>query len=216
MRTGPATVLVASAALAGWLGVTAMADIENTAHNFSGTGWAGGEICKPCHTPHFSDTDIGYLWAHEMSVEVYTLFDGSTSSPGGVDELDQYSRMCLSCHDGTVALNDFHNGGGPDVYISDAKKVGGGDGSLQDDHPIGITAVYPIGGSSQFNAAAQYPTGHYGFGPGFFPEIPLFEFQGDQVVSCSTCHNPHGKENIDFLLRKDNAVSALCLTCHIK
>lgn len=194
-----------------WL--TASADISATAHNFSSASWGGGEICKPCHTPHFAD-DIGYLWAHELSTATYTLFDGTTSSAGGVDELDKYSRMCLSCHDGTVALNSFHNGGGTPVFIGSGDNLGT---DLSNDHPIGNTAVYPVAGSGRFNAATLAPIGIYGFGPGFFPEVPLFPFDGnDGVVSCSTCHDPHGKVGIDNLLRRDNAASALCLTCHIK
>ena len=202
------------AAAAGFLVVGAQADIVGSPHDFSGTSWAGGEICKPCHTPHFAN-DVGYLWARELSTQVYTLFDGSTSSPGGVDELDKYSRMCLSCHDGTIALNDFHNGGGPPVFIGEGSKIGA-DGDLSDDHPIGNTAHYPVAGSSQFNPATLSPAGFYGFGPGFFPEVPLFPFDGEEVVSCSTCHTPHAKAGIDNLLRKDNADSDLCLTCHIK
>ncbi len=215
MKTKFTSALVGATAIAGWLGVTAMADIEGTAHDFSSTSWAGGEICKPCHTPHFANTDIGYLWAHEMSTQTYTLFDGSTSSPGGVDELDQYSRMCLSCHDGTVALNAFRNGGGAPIYIDESARVGAG-GDLSDDHPIGIDAEYPINGSSQLHAPTLTPSGYYGFGGTGFPTIPLFPFNGQQVVSCSSCHNPHAKAGIDHLLRKSNAGSDLCLTCHIK
>ncbi len=215
MKHKTTTTLLAGTAVAGWLAVTAMADIEGSAHDFSSSSWAGGEICKPCHTPHFADTDIGFLWAHDMSQQVYTLFDGTSSSPGGVDELDQFSRMCLSCHDGTIALNAFHNGGGPPIFIDEGARIGAG-GDLSDDHPIGITAEYPIGGNGGFNAATLSPAGFWGFGPGFFPEVPLFPFNGEEVVSCSTCHDPHANAGIDHLLRKSNADSDLCLTCHIK
>ena len=201
------------AGVTGAIALTATADIVGSVHDFSGTGWAGGEICKPCHTPHFADP-VGYLWAHTLSDSVYTLYDGSTSSPGGVDELDIYSRMCLSCHDGTVALNDFHGGGGGPIFISEANNL---TTDLSDDHPIGITAEYPIAGSSQFHEATLFPAGLYGFGTGYFPTVPLFPFQeADGVVSCSSCHTPHAVAGIDNMLRMSNNASALCLTCHIK
>mgnify|MGYP003572330238 FL=1 len=209
------SVLVGAALLATSVFTAAtVADIIGSPHDFTLTSWGSGEVCKPCHTPHFAE-DVGYLWAHELSVATYTLFDGTTSSAGGVTELDVYSRMCLSCHDGTVALNSYHNGGGVDVYIIDAYKIGA-DGDLSDDHPIGNTAHYPIAGSSQFNPAVLSPAGYYGFGGGYFPTVPLFPMGTDEVVSCSTCHTPHAKAGIDHLLRMDNAGSALCLTCHIK
>ncbi|MHC4991349.1 MAG: cytochrome c3 family protein [Planctomycetota bacterium] len=208
-------LIVSGVAGVGWLGLAALGDIEGSAHDFSASAWAGGEICKPCHTPHFADTQVGFLWAHEMSTQVYTLYDGSVSGPGGVDELDQFSRMCLSCHDGTIALNDFHNGGGPPVFISPDRNVAV-DGDLSDDHPIGNTAEYPIAGNTGLNAPALSPSGFYGFGGEFFPEVPLFPFEGEQVVSCSSCHTPHAVSGVPSLLRKSNAGSDLCLTCHIK
>ena len=202
-------------AAAGYAGLVAFADIEGSAHDFSDQTWSGGEICKPCHTPHFADAEIGFLWSHAMSDQVYTLYDGSTSSPGGVDELDQFSRMCLSCHDGTVALNDFHDGGGPPEFIPADYNIAQG-GDLSDDHPIGITAEYPIGGREDLNAPNLTPSGLYGFGGGYFPEIPLYPFQGEQVVSCATCHTPHAVSGVPDLLRVNNEGSDLCLTCHIK
>ncbi|MHC4107053.1 MAG: cytochrome c3 family protein [Planctomycetota bacterium] len=209
---------IASAAVAGCLGAVTFGDIVGSSHDFSSSSWGGGEVCRPCHTPHFADSEIGFLWAHTMSTQAYTLYGGGgPTSDGGVNELDQFSRMCLSCHDGTVALNEYHGGGGPLLYIGEGEMVGGG-GDLSDDHPIGITAEYPIDGTYEFNAATLTPSGFYGFGlgGGDLPEVPLFPFNAEQVVSCSTCHDPHAIAGIDHLLRKSNAGSALCLTCHIK
>ncbi|MHC4908323.1 MAG: cytochrome c3 family protein [Planctomycetota bacterium] len=195
--------------------LVAWADIEGSSHDFSASNWGGGEICKPCHAPHSADSEVGFLWAHTMSSQVYTLYDGTTSTPGGMNELDQFSRMCLSCHDGTIALNDFHNGGGSPVFIAPEHAIGG-DGDLSDDHPIGITAEYPVSGTSQLNAPTMTQSGFYGFGGSFFPEVPLFPFNGEHVVSCSSCHTPHAISGVPHLLRKSNAGSDLCLTCHIK
>jgi predicted CXXCH cytochrome family protein len=196
------------------IGAAVWADIANTDHNFSNETWGSGEICKPCHTPHNANA-IGYLWAHTLSTATYTLFEGDTSSAGGVDELDIYSRMCLSCHDGTVALGDYHNGpGAATPFIPEGKKIGT---DLSNDHPIGEEAAYNVAGSSSWQPATFFPgPGLYGFGGGFFPTVPLFNFGGESVVSCSTCHNPHGKTGIPDLLRVANTGSALCLTCHIK
>lgn len=209
------SILGTGLVVAAWIGASAVGDIEGSAHDFSSESWSGGEICKPCHTPHNANTEIGFLWAKDLSSQVYTLYDGSPSSPGGADELDQFSRMCLSCHDGTIALNDFHNGGGPPVFISPDRNVAL-NGDLSDDHPIGSIAEYPVAGNSELNAPSLSESGQWGFGGGFVPEVPLFEFDGEQIVSCASCHTPHAVAGVDNLLRKSNAGSDLCLTCHIK
>jgi hypothetical protein len=103
MQVTFATVLIAGAVGLGSWAVTATADMTGSAHDFAGYSCSESEVCKPCLTPHFADTSVGCLWSHEMSSLTYTLFDGSVTDPGGVDALDQYTRMCLSCHDGSVA-----------------------------------------------------------------------------------------------------------------
>jgi len=35
------------------------------------------------------------------------------------------------------------------------------------------------------------------------------------VAECATCHDPHGRSGKRYLLRIDNANSALCFTCHL-
>jgi predicted CXXCH cytochrome family protein len=205
----------ASAIAAACLAAAAVADVVGTAHDFSGLTWAGGEICKPCHTPHFADPTVSFLWAHTMASTSYTLYDGTVTGPGGQDSLDQRSRMCLSCHDGSIALNDYYDSGGPPTFIDEPFRIGAG-GNLTDDHPIGVSAEYPISGSTDFNAPVLSPSGLYGFGGDFSPDVPLYPFWGEQVVSCSSCHDAHGRAGVDRLLRRDNAESALCLTCHIR
>jgi predicted CXXCH cytochrome family protein len=211
--------MVAGAIVLGFSPALATADISGSSHDFAGHGWSGGEICKPCHTPHFADMSVGFLWSHEMSTLNYTLYDGTVTNPGGSDSLDTHTRMCLGCHDGSVALDSYHGNSGS-VYIDEPYKVGG-DGNLADDHPIGTAGEYDVAGSpDQFNAATLSGSGFWGFGPGYFPEVPLFPFDpgsGEiQIVSCSTCHTPHGVAGVNSLLRKSNAASDLCLTCHIK
>jgi predicted CXXCH cytochrome family protein len=188
---------------AGCFAAAVTADIVGTAHDFSSLAWGGGEICKPCHTPHFADTSVEFLWAHTLTSINYTLYDGSVTGPGGIDSLDQRSRMCLSCHDGSVALNDYYDSGGPPVYIDEAFQIGAA-GNLVDDHPIGVAAQYPIAGTIELNAPTLSSSGLYPFQ------------EADAVVSCSSCHDVHGKSGVDKLLRVDNNSSALCLVCHIK
>jgi hypothetical protein len=71
------------------------------------------EVCVFCHTPHFTNTDMvdAPLWNRMNSGAVFTPYDSSTldskpGQPGG------NSMACLSCHDGTVALDALVNAPG--------------------------------------------------------------------------------------------------------
>ena len=71
-------------------------------------------ICIFCHTPHHADTSetlIGPLWNHTLSAASYdfslipaTLIDTDTITVDGA------SKMCLGCHDGTVAVGAVGSG----------------------------------------------------------------------------------------------------------
>lgn len=145
------------------------AGIADTKHNLGTTSLIGnnqvsdtGEICVFCHTPHAANTGVAApLWnkavAPSSTYDTYssTTIDGTTASVGSV------SLVCLSCHDGTQAMDNIINapgsggydvtGGGvtglsytwsgPNVEVDGKLSAGvvtniGTD--LQNDHPIGI------------------------------------------------------------------------------
>lgn len=192
------------------------AQISVSRHNFSSYGWSGGEICKPCHTPHFAHPENGALWNHAMSSASYTLFDGST---GSSTDFDTRSRLCLGCHDGTVALDSF----GGTTGINFIGPVGNLGVDFTNDHPVGKTGVYPTSGtSSSFNVAtintSRPTTATVGTSPNTLSVRQWIDATGatKYVVSCSSCHNVHNRGNYPHMLNFSNASSALCLTCHIK
>ena len=87
---------------------SAYAGVASTKHNLSVTGTGNikatseQEICIFCHTPHNSAPQAP-LWNRASSGSVYTPYNSSTifSSPG---QPTGASMLCLSCHDGTIAL----------------------------------------------------------------------------------------------------------------
>ena len=111
----------------------AVEDVAATKHNLSSRGPAAqgqagytvfsetGEICVFCHTPH-GGTDSsavrGPLWNRSLSnaPSGYKLYDQvwSRSFEGEVHPgaPTGYSRLCLSCHDGTIALGSVINAPG--------------------------------------------------------------------------------------------------------
>ncbi len=164
-------------------------------HDFSGSVWSGGEICLPCHTPHNSDTTMGYLWNHAYPDDAsFTKHEGAT--------LQSYSLMCLGCHDGQTAIDSVGGATGGTV-VSGSENIGT---DLTDDHPVGIP--YPSGAYSRY---APTTMGWGGAQPGVGDFLPLFG--PSNQIECTTCHSPHAGDT-DYFLRIDNTGSALCITCH--
>lgn len=201
--------------------LSANAQIRGSKHDFSTSAWSGGEICKPCHTPHFANPSAGALWNHALTSATYTLFDGAS---GTTADFDRVSRLCMSCHDGTVALDSFGGTTGSST-IADWAKIGT---DLSNDHPIGKEAVYPTAGTAgRFNAAVTTTQGTSTIytiaGPNATDsKLRLQKYTpagggADQwVVGCSTCHQVHNAGNFGNMLRFKNTASNLCLACHIK
>lgn len=214
-------VSVAAGSLAIW-GAAAMAGtIVGSPHDFSTTGWAGGQICIACHTPHNANTSVtdAPLWNHAVTTKTYTLYssptlNATTGQPVGV------SKLCLSCHDGTVAVDSFGGGTGS-TFMSGGPAVGAGPSDLSNDHPISVTyntALATLDGAL-FDPSTKTVT--IGSGTqtktGTIAATMLYSNQ----IQCASCHDVHntftvGGVNGDPLLRVSKAGSTLCLTCHNK
>jgi predicted CXXCH cytochrome family protein len=119
-----AAVSVLSAAVVGIFGgQPAVAGIADTKHNLgSGTTTGNnsftktGEICVFCHTPHAADTAAqAPLWNRVATASpTYATYSslGTLSLDGGSLAIGSTSAACLSCHDGTQAMNTVGNAPG--------------------------------------------------------------------------------------------------------
>ena len=184
------------------------AQILGSEHDFSGQGWGTNEICQPCHTPHNASIALPVvLWNHEVTAATYTLYTSGTMN-ATTGQPDGVSRACLSCHDGTVALDSFGGSTGENFIGGDADF--GTD--LSNDHPVSFAYTNALatadGGLHPPTTAAS------GLG-GTIAADMLFGAGSDQV-ECASCHDVHNAANLPSLLLKSNAGSALCLTCHAK
>lgn len=196
----------------------AVDDIAGTKHDLS-TGGGGTVksdvetgICVFCHTPHVASATAKPLWNRTINTSGYTMYNADWSStiggavdsqPGGV------SAACLSCHDGSIALDALLNPPGavtPATFADDNAMAGTETGEemlatssamlgmvLTNDHPISIAFAVT---ANEFQA----PT-----------NAKIF----NDKVECGSCHSPHDATLVPFL-RTTNAASALCLDCHLK
>ena len=161
--------------------------------------------CLFCHAPH-SGLSIGKaLWSQQLSTATYATLYTGTLNPEQQPTLGSSSNLCLSCHDGTVAVGQTTPYGAiqtkgtmnpQDLFVN----------SLQSVHPFNFTLpldpttpnLWPevIAGTGTHN-----------------PAVKLI----DRNVQCTSCHDPHN-QFIDPVSKKflvmDNTGSALCLACH--
>jgi len=179
--------------------------IQGSAHDFSAQSWSNGEICLPCHTPHNADNTVlsAPLWNHQVTSATFTIY----SSPSMVTTPEQPrepSKLCLSCHDGTIALDSFGGSSGSNFMTGSANL----DIDLSDDHPISIYWSH----QNDILTSAGCIRCHNPNPTDFNPILPFF----DRYIECPTCHDPHNTSNNPRLLRKPLANSEICFHCHDK
>jgi predicted CXXCH cytochrome family protein len=169
-------------------------------------------VCIFCHTPHHA-TAIAPLWSRELSSAIYTPYASTTlratPKPG---QPTGASRLCLSCHDGTISLGMLTAG----MQITGLTPIPSGrltnlGTDLSADHPISFSYASAITSTSELNQPQQLS-----------PAITLEK----GMLECTACHDPHRDlyppvnqpTNSGNFLVMDNTSgptgSALCVSCH--
>jgi len=184
----------------------AFARVEDTKHNLSisGTGDVKAvsqtQNCILCHTPH-NASPAQPLWNHELSAVVnYINYASPTlqsyASEAEAPPIDGHSKLCLSCHDGTVAIGSIISGGDeilmvPVDVIDASGKLIGGPGYLGTDlsggHPISIIFDEALAGKRN---SAEPPLTRLKW-PIVDTDIKLYPTQNGYGVQCTSCHDPH-------------------------
>lgn len=185
------------------------ASIVNSPHNLSATGSGAvhspseQELCIFCHAPHGA-AQARALWNRQLSTAAYKVYTSSTlqAKPG---QPTGSSKLCLSCHDGTIAVGSVLSRGEPVMMAGGVTTIPPGSKGnlgtdLSDDHPISF--IYDSGLVAK-NPKLKDPTGL----------DKVFRMTKSKEMQCHTCHNAHDNTNGNFLVM-DNTNSALCTTCH--
>lgn len=185
------------------------AGIRDTKHNLSayGPGTIRAEeetrICIFCHTPHHASQTAGVLWNRDDPTVTYIPYQSSTLR-ATVGQPTGASKLCLSCHDGTIALGELLSEpdevgfvGGVRFLPPGASLIGT---DLSNDHPISFHYDLSLVAENPELADPLTLTG----------SVRLDAFG---QLQCTSCHDPHDEAFGKFLVAPLQG-SALCTTCH--
>ena len=209
-----------------------VSDIASTKHNLSvgGTGAvtavAEDQVCVFCHTPHGASNFPGSpLWNRQLSNQTYTVYTSSSLDAedimGQLDQPGGSSKLCLSCHDGTLAIGTVNVLDGQqnvDITLSGTEADGSmpaGAGiqtgftrdlgnDLSNDHPISLTYDTNLANTDK-ELLDPVAAAHIGVrSPGFKPLVPLEATGagGSAQMQCATCHDPHSRDSDPTLVTK--------------
>jgi len=164
--------------------------------------------CTFCHAPHSGIGGNSPLWNQTLSTTTYNPYNSSTYHEIGNTQptLGVASSLCLSCHDGTVAVGQSAVYGKIPTQgqMADMDSFGN---NLSGSHPFSL--VLPIKDASNLVASlvGQGKTGD--------PTGAVKLINGN--IECTSCHDPHiqGIDRIaqQFLVR-DSSAGQMCLACH--
>lgn len=223
------TLLAAGCLAALFVGQPAQAkmSVVSSPHNLSASGGVrrtSGQpsvsfteetrVCVFCHVPHNAKPGTP-LWSRDLPSDAlnYQLYQSSTLNATSISgKPTGSSRLCLSCHDGTIALGQY--AGSPIsrlVYMpSDSNPASNANLTidLRDDHPISL----------EYNDALAQRS-HLASPTALGPAVRL---ETGGFLQCTACHDPHDNQYGNFLVMNNSSPdrpnyqpgSPLCVTCH--
>ena len=164
--------------------------------------------CTFCHAPHSGLGGTSPLWNQTLSKATYTPYSSTTYVEQGNTQptLGVTSSLCLSCHDGTVAVGQSAAYGTLPMTGS-MNSIDSFGTNLGGTHPFSL--ILPMKDASNLVASlvSQGKTAD--------PTGAVKLINGN--IECTSCHNPHvqGTDKIaqDFLVR-DSSSGQMCLACH--
>ena len=255
-----AVLAVAATATMSFAGMNARTGVNGSFHDMNVVSGSSpdayGRVCVFCHTPHnaivqgVDATERLPLWNKTVSVATYAPYQWATpdnlAAAGAIaDPLVGPSRLCVTCHDGSIAV-DTHGPAAPEVGIlklTGNRAIGIG-ANLESTHPIGFSYVDALArnkaAAGPINAVVELAPITDRFATAVAPNEAGYTtvtrdgqrtigstLFNSTIMTCATCHEVHNKENVampagtngitpNYFLYAPEAGSAICLSCHVK
>ena len=201
-------------------------------HNaFAATGNNGSRDGATAGTLEYSP-----LWNRNMSTTTFAGYDNgimmgagavngtdkrhalNAADAGGGTKIAGVSLLCMSCHDGVVAMNAYSQttgstlnagaGGGSAISSTAAFK-----GDMNNHHPMGFNYANVQAVDKEIAGTNVVMV------PGSGTTIGDLLYGANSTMECVTCHDVHNTANqagAERFLWRTNDKSNFCLTCHLK
>ena len=191
------------------------------------------------------------LWNRNLSTTTFapynngSMMDSGTGSVSGSDKrhvlnagsnaLKGVSLLCMSCHDGVVAMNAYSqqtgssDGKGANGASRNITGTAGFKGDMSNHHPMGFsyqtvqsadkeiaatsTVMVPSDADIAGGAVTGPLTGTVTIGDLLYGSATGNTFE---CVTCHDVHNPANATGAERFLWRSNNQSNFCLTCHLK
>ena len=173
----------------------------------SGVVVQGSLGCTYCHAPHSGIGGSTPLWNQTLSNSAYTLYTSSTfNQTSAKPVLGKSSSLCLSCHDGTVAV------GQTSVY---GRVPTSGSMLSVDSFGTNLSSSHPFSMMTPLKDAPDMASSLVAYGKTTDPLQAVKLINGN--VECVSCHSPHvqGLDRVaQMFLVRDSSNGQMCLACH--
>ena len=137
------------------LTLTARAGILNSPHDFHSRSWNNdpadpATVCSVCHIPHHADKVNGPLWGHaSISATGWKMYANGVSPGANIKYTPApapaaSSLACLSCHDGSIAVNAYGGAVGTE-FVTNGAAISENNKDLTHSHPISFNYQSLVG-----------------------------------------------------------------------
>jgi hypothetical protein len=232
------TGLMAGAAFAGTAPQTGINGSKHDMNKYTGITETSARTCVFCHTPHNAKNSASTapLWNRTDSTFAAGSYswkapqNSTQTAINASDALQGPTRLCLSCHDGSIALDSHMSG---TTKLTGVAKIA----DLSITHPVGFDYVVAQGKRDDIVAAnttnSFLGAQPYGSAAASFDTKAVVRtgtktivsvLSGGTVMTCASCHEVHNTSNAvnvvnasaNYFLNAPEDGSAICLSCHIK
>ncbi|MEE9552686.1 MAG: cytochrome c3 family protein [candidate division Zixibacteria bacterium] len=188
--------------------------VFDTKHNFSTTGKGDikslteTRVCIFCHSSHNSSKE-GPLWNHKTTIPSKFQTYNRSSLKSTPEQPNGATKLCLSCHDGTIAVGAVKGFARP-IQLTNTGNQGEIPAGKKSNLGMDLRGTHPV--SVRFDQSLAVMDKNLLWPPSD-PENEV-GVDSNGYIQCTSCHDPHGSRSSKYPFWKKATFSEVCLVCH--